>query len=88
MEKIIIFAILSCILFCLLKFIEMKYLEKEFKPLKTIIRDAMIVFVSAFVSGYMILESGSYISEFFNVVTENKGLKLADAKIFTDTPGF
>ena len=88
MEKIIIFALLSSILFCLLKFLEMKYLEKEFKPLKVIIRDALIVFVSSFVSGYVILESGLYIIEFFNIVTENKDLKFSEAKIFTDSPGF
>lgn len=88
MEKIIIFALLASIIFCALKFLEMKYLEKEFKPLKVVIRDAMIVFVSAFVSGYVILESGLYINEFFNIVTENKDMKLAEAKIFTDTPGF
>ena len=88
MEKIIIFALLASILFCALKFLEMKYLEKEFKPLKVIIRDAMIVFVSAFVSGYVILESGLYINEFFNIVTENKDMKFAEAKIFTDSPGF
>ena len=77
MEKIIIFALLASIFFCALKFLEMKYLEKEFKPLKVVIRDAMIVFVSAFVSGYVILESGLYINEFFNIVTENKDMKLA-----------
>jgi len=72
----------------LVKIIEMKYLEKEFKPLKYIVRDAFIVFVSALGGSYGFFYFKSSIANFFNVVTENKTMNMEATQIFTDIPGF
>jgi hypothetical protein len=59
MEQIFLFAIFATLLFVFLKLIEMKYLEEEIKPLKYIVRDAVMVFTSAFASAAGVFYIGS-----------------------------
>lgn len=88
MEKVFIIAILSVALFCLAKIIEMKFLDKEVKPVKFLVRDSIIVFGSTLVSAYIFLYMNSSIMEFFNIVTENKVLTAETTQIFTGVPEF
>ena len=88
MENIFLFAIFTTILFVLIKLMEMKYLEKEFKPLKNIVRDAVIVFCSSSAAAFGFFYMKGSIHNFFNIVTENKNLNMETAQIFTDVPGF
>lgn len=81
-------AIIATSLFSILKFIEMKYLDKQMKPLKTVIRDAFMVFVSALIGVYAFSLFGGSVQEFFNIVTESKTLNAAATQVFTDVPGF
>jgi hypothetical protein len=55
MEKVLIFAISITLVFCVFKFIEMKYIEDDMKPLKYFVRDAIMVFASSFVVCYLLL---------------------------------
>ena len=88
MEQFLIPAIIATSLFSILKFIEMKYLDKQMKPLKTVIRDAFMVFVSSLVGVYVFSLFGGSFQEFFNIVTESKTLNAAATQVFTDVPGF
>lgn len=88
MEKVFGIAVLVTLLFSITKFLEMKYLEKEWKPLKSVVRDAVIVFICTFASGFVIFEMNGSINDFFNVVTETKTLNPAATQVFTDDPGF
>jgi len=88
MENLFLIAMFATILFLLIKFIEMKYLEKEMKPMKVVVRDGLIVFVSTVVASYGFHYSNSSISDFFNVITENKVMNAEATQIFTDNPGF
>lgn len=88
MEKEIIISLLVTILFFIIKMIEMKYLEKQMKPLKIIIRDAVIVFISTFTTIYLYFHFESYLNEFFCVVTDTKQLSSHSTQIFTDEPCF
>ena len=88
MENIFIIAFLVTILFSAFKFFESKYLEKEEKPLKVIVRDAIIVFVCSVVSSFIFFNCQEYINEFFNVVTETKVLNANNTQIFTGAPEF
>lgn len=88
MEQFLIPAIITTILFSILKFLEMKYLDKQLKPLKNIIRDAFMVFVSTLVGVYAFSLFGGSVQEFFNIVTESKTLNAAATQVFTDVPGF
>lgn len=88
MEKVFIVAIFATILFSIIKFIELRYLEKEQKPLKFVVRDTIIVFLSCLVSSFSFFYLENYISDFFNIVTETKTLNTNATQIFTDAPGF
>lgn len=55
MDNIFLVAGIISIIFFIAKFLEMQYIEKESKPLKVLIRDALVVYVSV-VSGIFILE--------------------------------
>ena len=88
MEKAFVLAALVVFLFGIAKFVEMKYLDKEWKPLKNIVRDAVIVFASTALGAYMYFHMDGSIHDFFNIVTENKSLNVAAPQIFTDEPGF
>jgi RsiW-degrading membrane proteinase PrsW (M82 family) len=88
MEKVFLISTIVTILFCLVKFAEMKFIEKEMKPLKFLVRDAFIVMLCSFVTVFLIFNMDKNISEFFNVVTDNKTINPSTTEIFTDEPGF
>ncbi len=66
----------------------MKYIEKELKPLKYIVRDSIAVFICSLVASYSYFYMNDSFTDFMNVVTENKSLNLDSTQIFTDTPNF
>lgn len=88
MEKIFIVAAAITAMFVFAKVIEMKFIEKEWKPLKFVIRDAVVVFFcgAAGLLGYTFLNHK--VSDFMNVITDSKAANLATTEIFTDEPGF
>jgi hypothetical protein len=88
MEQVFIIAIFTVIVFLLIKYAESKYLEKESKPLKLIVRDALVVFVASMTSAFGFFYFQVTIRDFFNVVTDTTTLNTATTQIFTDTPGF
>ena len=88
MEKIFIISTIITFLFCLVKFIEMKYLDKELKPLKFLVRDAVMVFVCSLAAALFVFNMDGSITDFFNVLTDTKTLNTATTQIFTDEPGF
>jgi len=90
MDKIFIIACLLTILFVIFKFLEMKYIEKEYKPLKLVVRDAVFVFLAGFSSMYLIFYFDNNITEFYNILTGNKTVitNPMNTQVFTDEPGF
>ena len=75
MDNIFVVSSVISVVFLLLKFIEMRFIDKENKPLKFLIRDTLVVFVSV-VSGNFILEQ----IQPLHVVSS--------PAVFTDNPGF
>lgn len=75
MDNIFMFSSVISIVFLFFKFIEMRFVDKENKPLKFLIRDTLVVFVSV-VSGNYLLEQ----IQPMNVVSS--------PAVFTDNPGF
>jgi hypothetical protein len=79
MDNIFVIAAIISVIFLIAKFIEMRFIEKESKPLKLLIRDSLLVYFSVIV-GYFIIEQ-------LKLATQNGG----DNKItpvFTDNPDF
>ena len=66
----------------------MKYVSKEWKPLKYVIRDAAIVFTSSISALFAFNVSNGSMTDFFNIVTDNKVLNPSATEVFTGDPGF
>jgi len=66
-------------LFFIAKFIEMRFIEKENKPLKFLVRDSLVVYFSVI--------SGNFILEQLNPIMEGSMVN-NQPSVFTDNPGF
>jgi hypothetical protein len=69
----------TAILFLIMKFIEMRFIEKENKPLKDLIKDTLIVYISV-LSGFYLLDHLSPMME--SVSSDNI------PAVFTGNPEF
>ena len=87
METLFSVVIFSTILFVVIKMIEMKFIQKEMKPAKEIVRDAVIVGVSVAVASFAVVTMDKPMAGFMNAITEKQVLS-AQAPVFTDNPGF
>jgi len=88
MEKLLIIACIVTFVFTIFKVIEMKYVSKQWTPLKYVIRDAVMVFGSAVTGLFVFFQINGSINDLLNVVTDSKALNLNTTQIFTDEPGF
>jgi hypothetical protein len=90
MENMLIVAVITTLLFCAFKFIEIRFIEKkiEMKPLKYFVRDMVLVFVSSLIAGFFFFGANRQISEFVNTITDTKVIPEGQAPVFTDAPGF
>jgi hypothetical protein len=88
MEKVLLFAICVTILFGIMKALEMKFIEKDMKPMKLIVRDLIIAFCSSFLSATIFLQYSSYLDDFISIITNTKMINTEKTKIFTDFPDF
>ena len=80
MDNIFIIAAIISIIFLISKFIEMRFIEKENKPLKLLIRDALLVYFSV-ISGYFILQQ-------LKPIIQNGGENSIATQVFTNNPEF
>lgn len=87
-ERIIGFAIAIVLVFTILKIVEMRYIEREFRSLKFFIRDAVYVLVASLAVLYLYFRFEKNIHEFFCFITDSKVLVPNTTQIFTDEPSF
>lgn len=76
MANIYLTALGIALIFMLIKFIDMRYISKEDKPLKQIVIDTIVVYFSVL--------AGSFIMDQF----EEKAKDLTGAPVFVDRPKF
>jgi len=88
MEKLLITCALIALIFFILKMLEMKYVDKEMKPLKNVIRDSVYVFVASLGCLFILLNFNGPINDFMDILTANKQFNFKSTEIFTDEPGF
>ena len=69
-------ALIISIVYLLFKFIEMRFIIKKNKPLKELVREALLVYLSV-LAGYFIIEQ---------IIPLKSALQVP--KVFTDTPDF
>ena len=78
MEKYLIHSGIIAFIYLLLKFAEMRIIIKETKPIKELVRDTIIVYLSCMVGLYIIDE----------FVPSGESVKKTITNVFTDHPGF
>jgi hypothetical protein len=79
MSNIFLVAAFISVLFFIGKFLEMRYVDKEAKPLKLLIRDSLLVYVSVVLGYFIVDQLNPVLSE-----TITPTVPLA----FTDNPPF
>ena len=82
MVNIFITAAVISIIFLIVKFIEMRFVEKEPKPFKLLIRDTLLVYFSV-VSGHFILDQLKPM-----MTGGGDGVPSAAPQVFVEEPGF
>jgi hypothetical protein len=89
MENIIILTVVISVLFVISKIVEMRFIDKEAKPLKFIVRDAFIVAGCAFVPLWGYFQFKDNLSDWIGIIpTDGGALPVKTPVIFTDSPGF
>ena len=79
MSNIFLVAGIISVIFFIAKFLEMQYIEKESKPLKILIRDTLVVYVSVIFGNFILDQLSPVIKE-----TSEAASPIA----FTDNPPF
>jgi len=78
MDNIFIIAAVISVIYLIAKFLEMRLIEKENKPLKLLIRDSILVYFSV-IFGYFIVGQ-------INPIIHGGSKQITP--VFTDNPGF
>jgi hypothetical protein len=73
-------AIISAVFF-IVKFIEMRFIEKESKPLKLLVRDSLLVYFSVICGNFVI-------DQLKPLIQEGGENIVVSPSVFTDNPGF
>jgi hypothetical protein len=76
-NNLIIFSIISSILYCIIKYLESILIKKQSIALRDLIRDSIIIFISIYV-GNFILEQ----------VYQSNTSNVKPSTVFTDNPDF
>ena len=82
-ENIYFNAIFISVVFFIVKFIEMRFLEKESKPLKLLVKDTLFVFFSVVVGGFLL----DQLKPLIQSAGDSSGLP-NNPNVFTDNPAF
>jgi len=77
MTNIFVNSAVISIIFFIIKFLEMRFIEKESKPLKILIRDSLVVYFSVIAGHYLLIQ--------INPIMHTGG---STQQIFTDNPDF
>lgn len=88
MEKALFLSVVVVVIFGVLKFLEMKYLDKQLKPLRDVVRDLVMVFVSTFVSALAYIQYQNKFDDFLSVITNTNVMKPEQTQVFTGLPDF
>lgn len=80
MPSIFLIATVISITFLVIKFLEMRYVDKESKPLKLLIKDTLLVYFSVLIANFVI--------EQLKPVVLAAGTGATLTPVFTDNPSF
>jgi len=76
MNNIFIIGVVISFIFLLFKFIEMRFVDKESKPVKYLVKDSLVVYFSV-ITGYFIINQ-------LKPIIQSNGV----TQVFTENPDF
>ena len=79
MENIFLYAGIIASIYFIIKFVEMKYVDQESKPLKVLVRDTILVYASVIL--------GDFVMDQVNPGLQSAML-ISTPEVFNDTPDF
>lgn len=80
MTNIFIVAAIVSLIYLIIKFFEMRHVEKESKPLKSLVKDALVVYFCVIIGDFII-------KQIYSSAIMNGGGNMS-AQVFTDNPNF
>lgn len=87
MKTIVTVMVFSIILFIIMKMIDMKFIQKEMKPIKEVVRESFMVGLAVGIASIAVVTMDKPVSEFMDTIMEKQVLT-GQAQVFTDNPGF
>jgi hypothetical protein len=81
MKNIYSISAVVCIVYFLIKFIEIKYISKEVRPFKLLVRDSLLVFLSALIGIYGM-------ENIHRIIDPSNSNIHIQSNVFTDNPTF
>jgi len=95
---ILLIGILIIIIYNILNYIEMRFIENEYKSLKIIVKENIIILLSSLFSLWIYINYEQYFVDFFSIIMNKTGQqignivntknKINDIPVFTDLPDF
>jgi hypothetical protein len=80
MDNMFIIAAIISVVYFIVKFVEMRFLTKDNKPLKLLFRDAIIVYLSTVM--------GLFLVDQLKLVKKSLSENAESTRVFTDNPDF
>ncbi len=87
MELIVSLVLTTTIFYIVAKIIEMKFVHKEMRPMKELMRDSVVVAVATAVASLSVMTLTQPVNGFIDAITEKTAIPAA-ANVFTGDPGF
>jgi len=82
MKNVFIISAIISITFFIAKFLEMRYVEKESKPLKLLLRDTLLVYFSVIIADFVMQQINPI------MISGGGTTNTKVTQVFTDNPGF
>ena len=87
MDSIVSIVLATTVFYIVVKIIEMKFIQKEMRPMKELMRDSAVVALSCGVAVFSVMTLNKPVGGFIDAITEKTAIPDA-ANVFTGDPGF
>jgi 6-phosphogluconate dehydrogenase len=91
---LLLISLFIVIIYNILNYLDMRFIQKEYKPMKIIMKDSIIIIISSIFSLWVFTKYEHYFLDFFSIIMNTTGVKngamnkLQDIPVFTDIPDF
>ena len=88
MDIVFTIPIITVAIYCVVQFLDMKFVDKTKKPLKIVVRDTIIVLFCSLLANFIFSNVGDSIQKFVDAITDKKTVSIGLPEVYTDVPSF